>query len=287
MTNTGAEPTLAVVTAFGVPTQPEPAQGNGYRIERQLLTLDGAPADPAAITLNDRLVAVVTVTPERDLQARLIVSDPLPAGLEIENPNLLRSGETGQLAWLAADDVATHTEFRADRFAAAVDWQGAEPFRLAYMVRAVSPGRFHRPAASVEDMYRPAYRARTDAGTVTVRDGMTARPRRRLPRRWPLAAGALVALDRWIDATVLPPLAPETSHVVLDRHGALLSAYTVADGRWRLPVALDAVDRGYLAQLVAFEDRRFRSHPGVDPLALPAPRCSRSPPAASFPAARR
>ena len=40
----------------------------------------------------------------------------------------------------------------------------------AYMVRAVSPGRFHRPAASVEDMYRPAYRARTDAGTVTVRE---------------------------------------------------------------------------------------------------------------------
>ena len=168
VTNTGTEPTLAVVTAFGVPTQPEPAQGNGYRIERQLLTLDGVPADPAAIALNDRLVAVVTVTPERDLQARLIVSDPLPAGLEIENPNLLRSGETGQLAWLTVDDVATHSEFRADRFAAAVDWQGSQPFRLAYMVRAVSPGTFHRPAASVEDMYRPAYRARTDAGTVTV-----------------------------------------------------------------------------------------------------------------------
>lgn len=168
LTNAGAEPTLAVVTAFGVPTEPEPAQGNGYRIERQLLTLDGAPVDPGTITVNDRLVAVVTVTPERDLQARLIVSDPLPAGLEIENPNLLRSGETGQLGWLVADDVASHAEFRADRFAAAVDWQGAAPFRLAYMVRAVSPGSFHRPAASVEDMYRPAYRARTDAGTVTV-----------------------------------------------------------------------------------------------------------------------
>ncbi|MFO1209776.1 MAG: alpha-2-macroglobulin family protein [Amaricoccus sp.] len=167
--NAGGDPTLAVVTAFGIPTQPEPAQGNGYRIERQLLTLDGKPADPAAIALDDRLVAVVTVTPERDIQARLIVSDPLPAGLEIENPNLLRSGETGQLAWLDADDVATHAEFRADRFAAAVDWQGAAPFRLAYMVRAVSPGTFHRPAASVEDMYRPAYRARTDAGSVTVK----------------------------------------------------------------------------------------------------------------------
>ena len=139
-------------------------------------------------------MAVVTVTPERDLQARLIVSDPLPAGLEIENPNLLRSGETGQLAWLAADDVATHTEFRADRFAAAVDWQGAQPFRLAYMVRAVSPGSFHRPAASVEDMYRPAYRARTDAGTVTVREAHDGRRRRSLAAALALAAGAAARL---------------------------------------------------------------------------------------------
>ena len=83
-----------------------------------------------------------------------------------------------------------------------------------------------------------------------------------------LAAGVGPAFDRWVDATVLPSLAPETSAVVVDRHGALLSAYTVADGRWRLPVALDAVDRGYLDQLVAFEDRRFRAHAGVDPLAL-------------------
>lgn len=170
VTNDGPAPNLVVVTAFGIPTDPEPAQGNGYRIERQLLTLDGAAVDPAAIKLNDRLVAVVTVTPERDIEARLVVADPLAAGLEIENPDLLRSGETSRLAWLAVDDVARHTEFRADRSSAAVDWQGAQPFRLAYMVRAVSPGHFRRPAASVEDMYRPAYRARTEAGSVTIRE---------------------------------------------------------------------------------------------------------------------
>ena len=269
LTNAGPEPTLAVVTAFGVPTQPEPAAGNGYRIERQLLTLDGAPADPAAIALNDRLVAVVTVTPERDLQARLIVSDPLPAGLEIENPNLLRSGETGQLAWLTADDVATHTEFRADRFAAAVDWQGAAavPPRL-HGARGVAgqlppPGRERRGHVP-PGLPRP-HRRRHRHGA---RRAMSRRRAALLPAAaLALAAGAL-AFDRWVDATVLPPLAPETSAVVVDRHGALLSAYTVADGRWRLPVTLDAVDRGYLDQLVAFEDRRFRAHAGVDPLAL-------------------
>ena len=36
---------------------------------------------------------------------------------------------------------AEMTEFRADRFAAALTWTGAEPFSLAYIVRAVTPGR--------------------------------------------------------------------------------------------------------------------------------------------------
>ena len=43
------------------------------------------------------------------------------------------------------------------------------------MVRAVSPGTFHHPAASVEDMYRPDFRARSDAGTVTIAAVMRAR----------------------------------------------------------------------------------------------------------------
>ena len=43
----------------------------------------------------------------------------------------------------------------------------------------------------------------------------------------------------------------------------------MADGRWRLPVdAKTAVDPGYLKLLLAYEDRRFWSHGGVDPLAL-------------------
>src|SRR5258705_8264928 len=43
----------------------------------------------------------------------------------------------------------------------------------------------------------------------------------------------------------------------------------MADGRWRLPVdARTDVDPGYLKLLMAYEDRRFYSHGGVDPLAL-------------------
>jgi penicillin-binding protein 1C len=82
-----------------------------------------------------------------------------------------------------------------------------------------------------------------------------------------LAAGAL-AIDRWIAHTALPPLVPERSTVVLDRDGRLLRAFTIADGRWRLPVTLAEVDPRYIARLIAYEDKRFRRHAGVDPWAL-------------------
>ncbi len=48
----------------------------------------------------------------------------------------------------------------------------------------------------------------------------------------------------------------------------LLRAYAMDDGRWRLPVKASEVDPAYIDVLLAFEDKRFRQHGGVDPLAL-------------------
>ncbi|WP_161860259.1 alpha-2-macroglobulin family protein [Algicella marina] len=166
--NVGTGDTEAVLTVFGVPTEPEPAGGNGYRISRAYYDLDGNSVDPGEVQQGSRLVAVLNIVPERDNEARLMIDDPLPAGFEIESPNLLRGGEVGALDWLQLQDVARHTAFGTDRFRAAVDWRGTEGFRLGYILRAVSPGTFHHPAASVEDMYRPAYRARTAAGEVRI-----------------------------------------------------------------------------------------------------------------------
>ena len=75
-------------------------------------------------------------------------------------------------------------------------------------------------------------------------------------------------LDRWVAATDLPVLLTETSPEMRDRDGELLRIYTVEDGRWRLSISPDAVDRQYLDMLVAYEDKRFYDHAGVDPLAL-------------------
>ncbi len=79
-------------------------------------------------------------------------------------------------------------------------------------------------------------------------------------------AGFEIALSR------LPPprveIADDVSTTVLDRQGRLLRAYTTEEDLWRLPVTHRDVDPRYLELLLAFEDRRFHDHGGVDLLAL-------------------
>ncbi|NNU81445.1 alpha-2-macroglobulin family protein [Halovulum dunhuangense] len=166
--NDGALAVPVVLTVFGTPEAAEPAQGNGYRIERQLFTPEGAPVDPQSIRRNDRIVVVLTVTPERDGAARLMITDPLPAGFEIDNPALVSTGNVAGLDWIDLPDIARHTAAETMRYTAAVDASGRQPIRLAYAVRAISAGVFHHPAASVEDMYRPAFRARGATGQAVI-----------------------------------------------------------------------------------------------------------------------
>jgi penicillin-binding protein 1C len=76
----------------------------------------------------------------------------------------------------------------------------------------------------------------------------------------------LHSLDR-----AFPPPLPEkllVSAEVVDRDGALLRAFATPDGRWRLAVGLDQVDPQFVDMLIAYEDKRFHDHQGVDPLAL-------------------
>ncbi|HRD66217.1 MAG TPA: penicillin-binding protein 1C [Candidatus Competibacter sp.] len=88
--------------------------------------------------------------------------------------------------------------------------------------------------------------------------------------RWLLAAMltvvAVLALDRWLP----PPLdrSRQTSMLVLDGRDRLLRGFAVAEGVWRLPARPEEVEPLYLRMLLAYEDRRFAEHPGLDPLAI-------------------
>jgi hypothetical protein len=171
ITNTGDTPVQAVVSVSGSPVTPEPAASNGFKIERNYFTLDGKPVDVSKAMQNDRFAVVLTITEAKPEFGHIMVSDYLPAGFEIDNPHLVSSGDTGTLDWIEDGQEPENTEFRDDRFTAAIDRaaDAKSVFTVAYVVRAVSPGKYVLPQAYVEDMYNPSRYGRTGTGTVEVR----------------------------------------------------------------------------------------------------------------------
>jgi penicillin-binding protein 1C len=55
---------------------------------------------------------------------------------------------------------------------------------------------------------------------------------------------------------------------VVDKHGVLLRPFLTHDGYWRMATHVNEVSPRYLAMLKAYEDKRFDSHPGIDPMAM-------------------
>ncbi len=170
VTNAGSGNVQAVVSVSGAPTTPEPAAERGFKIERNYFTLGGEPADPSHARQNQRFVVVLKVTEPLPEYGRVIVADYLPAGLEIDNPHLVSSGDAGTLGWIKDAGQPVNSEFRDDRFTAAFDRikDSAPVFTVAYVVRAVTPGQFVLPQARVEDMYRPDRFGRTGTGTIDI-----------------------------------------------------------------------------------------------------------------------
>jgi len=149
---------------------PEPAAEAGFKIERTYYTLEGEKTDISKVKQNQRFAVVLKVVDLQQKYARVILADYLPAGFEIDNPRLVSSGDTGTLSWIENAVEPAHSEFRDDRFSAAFDRNagGQATFAVAYVVRAVSPGRYVLPQAYVEDMYRPDRFGRTATGTVEI-----------------------------------------------------------------------------------------------------------------------
>ena len=168
--NSTTAPARVVLTTSGHPGTPEPAATQGYEVERSFYRLDGKKLDTVSVKQNDRLVVVLKITEKEANYARLILVDHLAAGLEIDNPNLVDSGTVAGLDWLKKDLEASHTEYKDDRFVASFDRDSgqAATFNVAYIVRAVAPGHYVLPPATVEDMYRPERFGRTAYGVVDV-----------------------------------------------------------------------------------------------------------------------
>lgn len=168
--NQGSSASDLLVSVAGQPVTPEPAGGNDYAIERQLYDLDGNPVDPDAVPVNTRIAVVITVRALSEVPGRLMVVDRIPAGLAIDNPRLVRSGSIAALDWLTSVDQPEHAQFRNDSFEVAINesrMDGSE-HSFVYLARAVTPGTYAHPPATVEDMYRPERHAIGETSQFTV-----------------------------------------------------------------------------------------------------------------------
>ncbi len=170
LSNPGANAARAIITVSGAPLDPLPALDRGFKIERQLLDMKGERVNLAELRQNTRYVVKLTITEPRAVFGRVLVVDALPAGLEIENAKLGADGGSEGLAFAKSDVAPVHTELRDDRFIAAFERASSQKpeFVVAYTVRAVTPGRYVHPPASVEDMYKPDRFGRGASGVVEV-----------------------------------------------------------------------------------------------------------------------
>lgn len=183
VTNTGESVVYQVVSVEGVPSAPLPALEQGITLNKSFYTLSGEPVDPATLHRNDRVVVVIDGEVPDKTEGDYAVLDLLPSGWEIEGT--LRPDQAGY-DWLGNLTEANIREGRDDRFVMAmslpaygtitdedgitsVDYDSETyRFRAAYVVRAVTPGTFTLPAATVEHMYQPQLKARTALNTVVI-----------------------------------------------------------------------------------------------------------------------
>ncbi len=160
----GQPPYFASLDVAGVPRHAPPPDARTIKVERAWFTTDGKPWTPHPLKEGEALIVRVSMTADRAMPHALL-TDLLPAGLEIENFNL---SDAKQWADVSVDGVAIsdrsdeaelrHEEFRDDRYVAALKLSQGDTARVYYLVRAVTPGNYTVPPPLVEDMYRPMMR---------------------------------------------------------------------------------------------------------------------------------
>lgn len=189
LTNSGTTPLWLTVTLSGIPKEVPAAVVSGFTMHVSTLNLDGTVYDPAKGRQNDRFLVVIQGEAQDRNAHHCILTDLLPAGWEIESAvkgqsrddeeSEPRRSDAGPV-FLGETTRTTHVALRDDRYVAAFDLAGgnyrpsgrdqlgSSAFRLAYIVRAVTPGQFLRPETLVRDRFNPGVMGSSAAGRIVI-----------------------------------------------------------------------------------------------------------------------
>lgn len=167
ISNKGAVPVRAIKLVRGVPKVAPEAVENGIRLARSYFDMNGKPVDISTVRRNERVVVFIEGVATAKAVRETLVVDLLPAGLEIETV------DTSDIRFLPPLSGLEFEDGRDDRYVAAVTlgrsggWRNNR-FRVAYIVRAVTPGDYVLPGTFAEDMYQPEFHAQGAARRMTV-----------------------------------------------------------------------------------------------------------------------
>ena len=176
--NTGSAPFHYTVCAAGVPvTPPQGAESARLTVTREFLdvkTGDPIPEKDGVLTLakGDSVAVRLTLAPGVDNLDQVVVSDLLPAGLEIENPALATSSFAPE--WVKKDQERSQkwlcsTDIRDDRILLFSGFlEKRRECTYVYIARAVTPGDYVLPSVTAEAMYDPTVHARNAPGRLVV-----------------------------------------------------------------------------------------------------------------------
>ncbi len=133
-------------------------------VRRSYFTRDGKVILNNTFNQNQLVVVKVVLKSVLDMPIKnVVITDILPAGLEIENPRI--SGERG-MEWIKNQANPSHFDIRDDRINLFVDAGRQQEFY--YLARAVSKGKFALGPISADAMYSSESRSYHGAGVVTV-----------------------------------------------------------------------------------------------------------------------
>lgn len=141
----------------------------GLKVNRYYLDRWGHLIDYQNIKQSDVVVAKIVMTAQADNLDNVIVTDMLPAGLEIENPRL---GARNLPGWIGNKSIVPdYMDIRDDRLNIYLNLHKGRTVEFYYLLRAVTVGKFTLPPVSAEAMYDPFKSSVANSGQIRVVSG--------------------------------------------------------------------------------------------------------------------
>ncbi|MDQ5917451.1 MAG: alpha-2-macroglobulin, partial [Pseudomonadota bacterium] len=156
--NTHKDRLFVELNYTGNPAKAPEARRDAFNIKRDWYTADGKELGNRPLKVGETLIIRLNIK-TKGRYANGLVVDYIPAGVEIENANIVQGEQnTVEIAKVdmrqaMQDTRIKHVEFRDDRFVVAARLEGEMNF--FYRVRVVTPGKFVMPPTYAEDMYQP------------------------------------------------------------------------------------------------------------------------------------